>query len=164
MPAQPKSKKATSPDVLVWNRSWLDSNARFHARNVILNYQAKGDDDRPTAVIHPVTPGLARVPRRHIERALADAKAVGADHQLSTLVAAGRLVLDVDLESMPERDALEAVEQTASKGILEDIMAGKLPASEAVVERVTEIRRTWGGKNPPSMKMTQYLSDYARVS
>ena len=57
-----------------------------------------------------------------------------------------------------------SVEQTVSKGILEDIMSGKMPAPDAVVDHATEIRRNWGGKNPDSMKLTQYLSDYAKVS
>lgn len=165
MPAAPKSKPSAPSHVLVWNHCHMDSNGQWRAGNIILNHLEHGGDGRPVPVIHPITVGLALVPRAKLERAIADAKAIGPKHSISKAIASKRLRVGIDLTKLPLDEAKRAVEQTASKSVLQGIIDGKIEAPEQLRDHTLEILRTWGTKtrNVPRV-ITEHFASFDRAS
>lgn len=158
MPTTPKK----SEDVLVWNRGRVDGNGHYRAGNWILNYQVKMSDGKASPVIHPITTGLALVPRVHWERALEDAGRVGSGHPLTIAIESGRLVPDVNLAKLAA--AREAIDQTASKTVIDKVASGQLGATPELAEYAADVKAKWHTRDISFVRqVTRHFASFDRA-
>ena len=156
----PTSKKPSH--TIVWNRGKIDRNGLYRAGVVTLNFQDKGTDGKPAPLLVPLFPGLHRVEAKHYERAEAEAKGSKGPSRIGKMMKSGRLRA-VKLEDMSHEEGREALDQTMSKAMLNDIAEGKHGAPAWMAEHAQELKRTWGKKDQGQVrKITKHFASFSR--
>jgi hypothetical protein len=169
MPAATKPKKPTAPStsIVIWRRGSIDVNGNYRNGAHTLNYQVQPETGPVAAEIHTILPGLDTVPRHAWDRAVREAKNVAAlhpdrGHPLLKAIDGRQLVVIDSIDQMSDEDAQQALEQTASKSMLQAVAEGKHGARHAA--KAAEIKATWGRRDIPKVrKITAHFASYQRA-